>query len=368
MSNVKEYKDIVAFHPGYYIVDIIEDMEISQAEFATRMGTTAKTLSKVINGQANISNDLAKKLSVMLGTSVEVWQNLQNTYDRKLIEIQQTRDFDDQAEIVKQIDYQYFVKVAGLPQAKELKEKVVNLCKFFKVADLRIMLQPDFLVSYRTGISTTSEKNVINSRAWIQTAINLSKSIDTKPFDANRLKVFLPELRGMTVQKPDEFLPRMREIFAECGVAFILLPHLKNAGVNGAVKWVSEERVVLAMNNRELDADKFWFSLFHEIRHVFQQKIKTIFISSSAEVMMDINSKLEKDADNFAQNYLIPRAELKKFAPTQSTTDDEIISFAESIGIHPGIVAGRLQHEDIIPRNRCAELKEKINIHESISY
>ena len=29
MSNVKEYKDLVAFHPGYYIADIIDDMEIS---------------------------------------------------------------------------------------------------------------------------------------------------------------------------------------------------------------------------------------------------------------------------------------------------------------------------------------------------
>ena len=93
MSNVKEYKDIVAFHPGYYIADIIDDMEISQNEFATRMVTTAKTLSKLINGQANISNDLAKKLSIMLGTSVEVWQNLQNTYDQKLIEIQQVSLF-----------------------------------------------------------------------------------------------------------------------------------------------------------------------------------------------------------------------------------------------------------------------------------
>jgi Zn-dependent peptidase ImmA (M78 family) len=113
------------------------------------------------------------------------------------------------------------------------------------------------------------------------------------------------------------------------------------------------------MNNRGLDADKFWFSLFHEIRHVVQQKIKTVFISSSAEEMMDINSKLEQDADNFANNYLIPPVELKKFAPTRFTTDDEIVTFAESIGIHPGIVAGRLQHEDIIPRNRCAKLKEQ---------
>ena len=96
MSNVNEYKDIVAFHPGYYIADIIEDMGISQAEFATRMGTTAKTLSQLINGQANISNDLAKKLSVMVGTSAEVWLNLQDTYNQKLIEIQQVKDFDAQ--------------------------------------------------------------------------------------------------------------------------------------------------------------------------------------------------------------------------------------------------------------------------------
>lgn len=36
MSNVNEYKDIVAYHPGYYIADIIEDMEMSQAELAKK--------------------------------------------------------------------------------------------------------------------------------------------------------------------------------------------------------------------------------------------------------------------------------------------------------------------------------------------
>lgn len=58
-------------------------------------------------------------------------------------------------------------------------------------------------------------------------------------------------------QKPEKFLPRMKEIFADCGVAFVLLPHLKNAGVNGAVKWINDDRVVLAMNNRGVDVDKF---------------------------------------------------------------------------------------------------------------
>lgn len=359
MSNVDEYKDIVAFHPGYYIADIIEDMEIRQAEFATRMGTTAKTLSQLINGQANISNDLAKKLSVMLGTSADVWLNLQKTYDQKLIEIQQAKDFDAQAELAKEIDCKYFVDVIGLPVTRNINEKVANLCKFFMVADLRIMLQPDFLVNFRASKVCNREKNIINSRAWIQTAINISKNIVTKPYNAEKLKEYLPELRGMTIKKPEEFLPRMHEIFAECGVAFVLLPHLKNSGVNGAVKWISEDRVVLAMNNRGLDADKFWFSLFHEIKHVFQQKIKTVFVSSTAQEIIDMNNMLEMEADKFATNYLISPADYKRLAPSRFISDDEIVEFANSIGIHPGIVAGRLQHERIIAQNRCAKLKEK---------
>lgn len=39
--------------------------------------------------------------------------------------------------------------------------------------------------------------------------------------------------------------------------------------------------------------------------------------------------------------------------------DDEIVEFAKTIGIHPGIVAGRLQHEGVIAQNRCSKLKEK---------
>lgn len=92
----------------------------------------------------------------------------------------------------------------------------------FNVYDLRLMLQPDFLVNYRTGISEISEKNVINSKAWIQTAVNFSKNIETAPYNESLLKSYLSELRSMTVQKPEVFLPRLRKIFAECGIKYSL--------------------------------------------------------------------------------------------------------------------------------------------------
>ena len=148
MSNIVNYRDIMAFHPGYYVAEIIEDMGVTQAEFAVRMGTTSKTLSQLVNGQANISNDLAQKLSTMLGTSIEFWLNLQTAFDEKVIEINKEKATDEQAEIVAVIDYSYFVKLANLPAVRTVREKIDNLCSYFRISDLRILRQNDFLVNF----------------------------------------------------------------------------------------------------------------------------------------------------------------------------------------------------------------------------
>ena len=95
MGTIIEYENIVAFHPGYYIAEVIEDMGISQSEFANGVGITTQMLSDIVSGQADISYDIAKKLSVLLGTSTDVWFNLQNTNNCKRLEIQQIQDFDE---------------------------------------------------------------------------------------------------------------------------------------------------------------------------------------------------------------------------------------------------------------------------------
>ncbi len=360
--NKLEYEEISAFHPGYYIREIIEDMGVSHNEFATRMGTTGKTLSNLVNGQCNLSNDLAGKLSIMLGTSVDMWLNLQAVYDQKKMEIEQRKALSEQEKIVSMIDYSYFVKVAKLPETRKCIDKVKNLCGFFKVFDLRVMLEQDFLVNYRAGVPCLEQKNIVNAQAWLQTALNFSKSMLIHGFDAGKLQAALPEIRGMTLQEPKIFLPRLKKIFADCGVAFVLLPHLKNSGINGAVKWVGANQVLLALNDRRCYADTFWFSLFHEIKHVLQQKTRIVFISSDIAGLNKLNESLEADADKFAQDYLIPPLEYKKFAPDFYTSDAEIEAFAKQIGVHPGIVAGRLQHDQVIAPSRCSKLKVKYQI------
>lgn len=85
--NKTELKNITAFHPGYYVGDLISDLEMSQDDFAKRLNITPKNLSDLLNGKASISDDIAKNLSFMLGTSVGLWLDLQKKYDQKVTEI-----------------------------------------------------------------------------------------------------------------------------------------------------------------------------------------------------------------------------------------------------------------------------------------
>ena len=84
MNNT--YNDKIAFHPGYYIKEIIEESGLSQKDFAKRLDTTPKNLSILVRGEQSLSIDIAMKLSRMLGTSVDYWLNLQKSYDASIVD------------------------------------------------------------------------------------------------------------------------------------------------------------------------------------------------------------------------------------------------------------------------------------------
>ena len=86
MSNYIEYNDTIAFHPGYYIKEIIDESGLTQEDFAKRLDTTPKNISLLVRGEQKLSIDIAMKLSRMIGTSVSYWLNLQNAYDALVAE------------------------------------------------------------------------------------------------------------------------------------------------------------------------------------------------------------------------------------------------------------------------------------------
>jgi addiction module HigA family antidote len=87
MSNYIEYGGKIAFHPGYYIEEIIECLGVSQEDFAKRLEITPKNLSILVRGEQSLSLDIAVKLSRMLGNSIGFWLAIQRRFDERKREI-----------------------------------------------------------------------------------------------------------------------------------------------------------------------------------------------------------------------------------------------------------------------------------------
>ncbi|MGV8858592.1 HigA family addiction module antitoxin [Rhodoglobus sp.] len=66
-------------HPGMLLEDYLGD--VSLAEAARRLGVTRATLSRIRNGHASVTADMAVRLGILLGTSAELWLGMQTAYD-----------------------------------------------------------------------------------------------------------------------------------------------------------------------------------------------------------------------------------------------------------------------------------------------
>lgn len=66
-------------HPGLVLREHLGDLTVTEA--ASRLGVTRAALSRILNGSAGISADMALRLRDALGTSAEMWVNMQSNYD-----------------------------------------------------------------------------------------------------------------------------------------------------------------------------------------------------------------------------------------------------------------------------------------------
>ena len=331
MSNYIEYNDKVAFHPGYYLKEIVEESGLTQEDFARRLGTTPKNLSILIRGDQSISIDIASKLSRMLGTTIAYWLNLQQAYDEKLAEIQSAEELKREREVFKYIDYKYFrdyYRLPDLPRKVDAQIKCVR--EFLSVASLTVLEEQNLSVNFRSCSENLSKSNIVNANAMVQIAINRTLKTDIPKYNK---KKFEKAVSFAVTQTGNHkyFFPIIKKAFGDAGVALVALPNLKNSGVNGASKRV-DGKVMLMVNDRRHYADTFWFTLFHEIGHIL-----------NGDLGVSFEGRKEDEADLFARNMLIPQDKYENLIRQHQYFDEVVIrEFAESIGRDPGIVLGRL--------------------------
>ena len=339
-------KTFIATPPGVTIKEQLADREMNQKEFAQRMGISEKHISRLINGEVKLTPEMAVRLEMVLGVPAQFWNNLEAIYQNKLAKANSENEMDSDIELAKKFPYNEMSKNGWVPKTSNIKGRVINLRKYFEVVQLSY-LQRSLIPEIACRRLTITEKSDFELIAWAQKAKLEARKIKTKPINIKLLKNSLNEIRAMTTMDPKDFCPKLIRLLADCGIALIFLPHMKGPFLHGAT-FFDKSKIVIGLTVRGKDADRFWFSLFHELAHILYGHIR------QSERTIDIN---EKRADEFAKNTLIPAREYSMFIKHNNFSKESIIDFAKHIKIDVGIVVGRLQKDNYIQYNWFNELK-----------
>lgn len=339
MSNYIEHNDKIAFHPGYYIKEIVDESGLTQEDFAKRLDTTPKNLSLLIRGEQSLSIDIAMKLSRMIGTSAIYWLNLQNAYDALIADFQSEEELVAERKVFEYFDYKYFRDNFGLPDFPRKKdEQIQALREFLNVATLTVFTKRDMAVSFRSSTEELPESSVVKANAMVQIATNKALEVDAPRFKKKKFESMVEYALSLTT-KHTEFYPVIKKKFMEAGVIFVILPNIPGSQINGATKRIGDN-IMLMVNDRRLNADCFWFTLFHEIGHIINGDYGISFEKETG--------KQEAVADKFAENCLIPPEAYKQFTSKKQFSLQDIKRFANKIERDPGIVLGRLQKDGLV--------------------
>ena len=144
---------------------------------------------------------------------------------------------------------------------------------------------------------------------------------------------------------------RARDLLFQHGIRFEVVPHLPKTYLDGAALLLDDGEPVIGLTIRYDRIDNFWFTLLHEMAHVGLHLEDggedTAFVDDLS--LRDVNKGRgdlrEEQADEMAEEALIPWEEWEDSLVRQEPTPMRVMSFAHSLGVHPAIIAGRVRHE-----------------------
>ena len=136
-----------------------------------------------------------------------------------------------------------------------------------------------------------------------------------------------------------------QEFLGRHGICLVVEAHLPRTFLDGAAMMSDSGNPVIGLTLRHDRIDNFWFSLMHELAHVFRHLTGT---SDAFFDDLDSSSRdnlKESEADDLATEVLIPEKEWAK-SPARSLRSPEAAEhLAKQLRIHPAIVAGRMRYE-----------------------
>lgn len=350
--------------PGDTILDLLEEREWTQNQLADRLGYSAKHVNQLIKGKVSLTEDAAIRLQTVLGASVGFWLKREALFRERAALLDAEARHASMTPWLEKLPVRELMDVGVIPP-RRIDEKskpaiVAELLTFFGVAT-PAQWESNYgamALSFRRSRAGQTDTGAISS--WLRMGERLAEKMDGPRYDEALFRSVLPEIRSLTNLPPKQFAPQLQQLFHRSGVVLVIVPAIPRARVSGVARWLNPHRPLVQLSLYGKSNDKFWFSLFHEAAHILlhANEKKTVFLDEPSKATTD--SKEEREANAWASDFLIPNERAKEL-PTLPKTRVAVCKFAESIGVHVGIVVGQLQHDKLMDVTWLNDLKVSCN-------
>lgn len=342
--------------PGKLLEEFLEARDMSARELARRCGRSGKLIVEILAGKAPIEPETALQFERVLDMDADLWLGLEAHYRLQLAKAKEVERLAFDSAWAARFPVKELEK-RGLFAPAQGGNRVRQLLEFFGVGSVdacRERFDELAAVSYRHSPSFESHEEAL--LVWLRLGEREAEALDCAEYGKAR---FLQELRGireLTVLSVEDFLPEVRKRCARAGVAFALVKPLKGVALSGISRWLSPRKALIQQSLRHKANDHFWFTLFHEAAHLLLHSRKAVFLDGNGYSNAD--PAQEEEANEWAANFLVPQAELRKFIARFDGTAEEVRAFAAEQGIAPGIVVGQLQKRGVLAYSQMNSLKD----------
>ena len=353
------YQPDYAVHPGEILGEHLEALQMSQAELARRCNRSPKLISEIISGKAPIEPATAVHLEKALGLNARIWLGIEADYRLHLQREVEAQGAARQKVWAKNFPVGELAKRGAISKSAKKVDIVGAVLRFFGVGSIDAwdatygekLLSS---VAYRHSPSFRSNRYALAT--WLRLGEIEAEGISTGPYNKPSFLKALAGIRRLTATQSTESLDTTQKLCAEAGVALAIVKPLPKTSLHAVTRWISTKKAVIQLTARHMRDDQLWFSLFHEAAHLVLHGKRQMFVQTKDKQA----TEQEEQANRWATNFLISPKDWRTFSDAREFTAGDVASFADKQGISPGIVVGRLQHEERIPWSHLNDLKASL--------
>ena len=330
-------------HPGAIIEEELTERGWSQVDLAYILGGSESTINKIIAGRQRVTPEMAKALAVAFDVHPEFFANLQKAHD-----LANAKEPDPSVSFRARVQSVYpvrdMIKRGWIEDGNDSEIFEAEFCQFFGAKNLdHVPRMPH--VSKKSTYDETPPQQI----AWLFRAKQLASAIPIERYSEKRLRNLLPELHSLLIS-PEE-IRRVPRLLHDVGVRYVAIEPLPRSKIDGVCFWLDGWSPVIGMSLRFDRIDNFWFVLRHEIEHVLRKdgKSREVIDAELEGANAGWDGGLppqEREANRAATNFIVLSEKLDDFVARVRPiySENRILMFARSIGVHPGLVVGQLQY------------------------